>query len=297
MGKLELTYAWSESRVRCLRECRWRYFLTYYMAWEGWLANAPQEKRRAYMLKNMTNFPMYVGSVVHNVIEDVITVGRKTGQWKPLKEAQDDGIQALRKGWVQSIEKRWQARPKGNANFAEHFYQEEIDPKRLASYKYKVLASIKAFYDCPLFVIMQNLDSDDWLTIEDFQRFTLNTGEEVTVKIDCGFRYLGKVYLIDWKTGKVSDSVIDQLTTYAMYAVKQGWVTKPDDIVIIPAYLAAYANDGEKALPHLTVTMQHLMRQANIIRNEYPLLIEAHQHRDDPDYFEHTDNERACSRC
>lgn len=249
------------------------------------------------MLKNMTNLPMFIGSVVHNVIEEIITTGRKTEKWMTLEQAQKIGVQALRKGWKQSTDKRWQENPKHNINLAEHFYQEEVDKERINSFKQKVLSSLKAFYDMPLFEIMKGLDKDAWLTLEDFQKFQLNTGEEVTVKVDCGFRYDGKVYLLDWKTGKVSDSVIDQLTTYAMYAMKQGWAKKSDDMVIIPVYLAAYSELGELAMPHLDVTMQHMKRQAGIIRSEYPLLAEAFKNKDNQDYFKHTDNERACKGC
>ena len=297
MGKIYLTYAWSESRVKCLRECAWKYYLTYFMAWEGWLGNAPQEKQRAYMLKNMTNLPMFVGSVVHDLIEYIIITGRETGSWITLEQAQHQGVQALRRGWKQSKDKRWQGSPKRNVNLAEHFYQEEIDKEKLAGFKQKLLKSLKAFYDMPLFSILQNLEKDDWLTLEDFQKFQLDTEEEVTVKIDCGFKYRGKVYLLDWKTGRVSDTVIDQLTTYAMYAMKQGWAKKPEDIVIIPVYLAAYSDIGEKATPHLDVTMKHMKRQAGIIRSEYPILTEAFEHKDDPSHFEKTDNEHACMKC
>jgi len=302
MSKIELTYAWSESRVKCFRECAWRYFLTYFQAWEGWLGSAPQEKQRAYMLKNMTNLPMWIGSIVHDVIEEVITVGRTTGQWRTLEQAQHSGVQALRKGWKQSKEKRWQGSPKKNINLSEHFYNEGIEPDRLSSFKQKVLQSLKAFYDLqidntPLFTIFKTREKSDWLTLEDFQNFQLNTGEKVAVKIDCGFRYQGRVYLLDWKTGRVSDSVIDQLITYAMYAIKKGWANKPDDIVIIPVYLAAYSEIGEKATPHLNVTMQRMKRQASIIRSEYPMLTEAFEHKDDPSYFKRTDNEHACGRC
>lgn len=261
------------------------------------MTSAPQDKRRAYMLKNMTNLPMFVGSVVHDAIEEIITTGKTTGEWKPLEEAQKDAVQALRKGWKQSIEKRWQGSPKHNVNLAEHFYQEEIDPDRLKGFKHKVVSSIKAFYTMPLFKIMRTLPKEDWLTIEDFQKFQLNTGEDVTVKIDCGFRFEGKVYLLDWKTGQVSDSVIDQLTTYSMYALKQGWADKPEDIIIIPVYLSAYASLGDRATPYLDVTMTHMKRQAGIIRGEYPILRNAFENKDNPSYFKKTDNDYACKRC
>ncbi|KKN98972.1 hypothetical protein LCGC14_0142170 [marine sediment metagenome] len=298
MGKIfEQSYAWSNSRVQCMRECMWKYNLMYNTAWKGWESQAPQEKRRAYMLKQMTNFAMWTGSVVHNIIEEIITTGRATGEWINLEQAQKGGIQALRKGWKQSIDKRWQGRPKGNINLSEHFYQEDIDKDTTDRCKQKVLKSLKAFYEMPLFEVLKGLKNEDWLTLEDFQKFQLDTGEEVTLKIDCGFRYKGKVYLLDWKTGKVSDSVIDQLVTYGIYALKQKWAKKPEDIVIIPVYLAAFAELGEQAAPHLEVTMQHMKRQAGIIRNESPMLKKAFENRDNPDFFPKTDNEYACKKC
>lgn len=296
-NKIEQTYAWSNSRVKTFRECAWKYYLTYCASWEGWLGSAPQECQRAYMLKKMTNLPMLCGSVVHDVIEEVISTGRKTGEWKTLEQAQSDAVQELRKGWKQSKNKRWQDSPAKNTNLAEHFYQEELDPNKLNEFKQKVLRSLKAFYEMPVFEIIQGLKKEDWLSLEDFQKFQLNTGEEVTVKIDCGFRYQGKIYLWDWKTGRVSDNVIDQLTTYSMYALKQGWTDNPEDIIIIPVYLAAYAELGDRATPHLEVTMQHMKRQAGIIRSEYPMLTEAFENKDNPDYFQRTDNEHACERC
>ena len=296
MNKIEQTYAWSNSRIKIFRECPWRYYLTYFLAWEGWLTSAPQEKRSAYILKNLTNLPMWAGEIVHNIIEEIISTARKTGEWKTLKQAQHDGVQELRKGWQQSVGKEWLTSPK-KVNLSEHYYDQKIAPDKLQSYKQKVLKSLQAFYDIPLFEIMRNLPSNAWLTIEDFAQFELNTKERVSVKIDCGFRYNGKVYLLDWKTGKIDDNVIAQLTTYSMYGIKMGWATKPEDIVIIPVYLAAYAELGEQAIPHLDVTMEHMKRQAKIIRDEYPLLTAAFEHKDDPDYFEKTDNENACKWC
>jgi hypothetical protein len=249
------------------------------------------------MLKQMTSLPLWAGSIVHDIIEGIITEGRKTGEWKTLEKAQNEAVQLLRKGWKQSIDKRWQNSPKHNVNLSELFYQDGITPEKANEYKQKVLRSLKAFYDMPLFEIMKNLPEDFWLSLEDFQKFALDTGEEVTLKIDCAFMYEDKVHLIDWKTGKVSDSVIDQLLTYCMYALKKGWAKKAEDIIIVPAYLAAYAEIGEKATPHLEVTMDRMRRQAGTIRSEYPLLTEAFKNKDNDSYFKHTDNERACKFC
>jgi len=208
-----------------------------------------------------------------------------------------DAIQLLRKAWLDSTNKRWQQSPKHNTNLAEHFYDEEIPEEKTKAYKQKVLISLKSFYECPLYKILTSLKKKDWLSLEDFQSFELKTGEEVAVKIDCGFRYEGKIFLLDWKTGAVNDSVIDQLITYGMYAIKQGWTTNPENIVIVPVYLFAYPELGDKAMPYLSVGMDQLKRQANTIQKEYPMLKEAHEKQDDVEFFQHTHSERTCSRC
>lgn len=297
MGEIVQKHAWSESRTKTLRECMKKYYYTYCLSWGGWQSSAPQERRRAYMLKNMTNMPMLVGSIVHDIIEMVIKTGRQSGQWISLEDAQKDAIQLLRKAWLDSTKKRWQQSPKHNTNLAEHFYDEEIPEEKLKGYKNKVLVCLKSFYDCPLFSIMKSLLKKNWLTIEDFANFTLKTGEEVAVKIDCGFRHEGKVFLLDFKTGAVNDSVIDQLITYGMYAIKKGWVTNADDIVIVPVYLFSYPELGDKAMPYLSVGMDQLKRQAKTIQKEYPMLKEAHEKQDDVKFFQHTHSERTCNRC
>jgi len=297
MGELKQTYAWSESRIKTLRECMKKYYYTYCLSWGGWQSSAPQERRRAYMLKNLTNMPMFVGSVVHDTIEMIIKEGRKTGKWMELKDVQKHAVQALRVGWLDSVNKKWQQSPKHHTNLAEHFYDEEIPEEKLKGYKHKVLVCLKSFYDCPLFSIMTGLPKKAWLTIEDFAKFELKTGEEVAVRIDCGFRYEGKIFLLDWKTGAVNDSVIDQLVTYGMYALKQGWTTNPEDIIIVPVYLFAYPEQGDKAMPHLNVGMDQFKRQAKTIQKEYTILQEAHEKQDDVEFFQHTHSERTCGRC
>jgi hypothetical protein len=267
------------------------------MSWEGWLANASQEKRQAYMFKNMTTLPMFVGSIVHDVVESIITDLRNGKEPPSVEAAQKVAVERLRKGWIDSTKKRWTKSAKQYTNLAEHYYQEEVSKERADAYKHKLLACIYAFYNCRLFKLMEKLGPDNWITIEEFQKFQLKDGEEVAVRIDCGFRYEGKVYLVDWKSGRVTPGTVEQLVTYAMYALKEGWAKKVEDIVIVPAYLFAWSDIGEEAIQRGAVTMKHVQRQAGTIRSEYPLLRQAYQNRDNQEHFPRTDDEKACRFC
>ena len=137
MGTIELTYAWSDSRVKTLRECMQRYFLHYYQSWNGWNANAPPEKHAAYMLKNMTNIYMWAGSITHNEIESIVKEIRSDGKCRNLSKAQANIVQAFKTGWVQSKQKRWEKDPKRNVNLAEHYYKEDIDSDKWVNIKNK----------------------------------------------------------------------------------------------------------------------------------------------------------------
>lgn len=294
---LEQKYAWSNSRIKLLRECMYKYYLTYYQSWNGWRQDSPEECRQAYMIKNMTNMYMFVGSIVHDVIEKIIKEGIETGIHPSVETAEDMVVQKLRRGWIESEQKRWQKNAKQYTNLAEHYYKEELTHDRLQYFKQKTISCMRGFYDTPLYKVIKQLKPEDWITIEEFQSFKLKDGEGVSVKIDTGFRHNGCVYLIDWKTGKVNHDVIEQLVVYAMYALKMGWAKRPEDIIIVPIYLS-FTGDKNHALES-SVSMKQINHQASIIKKEYPILEQAHTNKDDKAFFfdKRTDDSRSCDRC
>lgn len=296
MAQLELTFAWSASRIKTLRECARKYWYNYFCAWEGWLAYAEKEKKDAYLLKNLTNFPMYVGTIVHNIIEDAIKQFKSKNKWPTMEESKTKAIQLLRQGWLESKNKDWQKNAK-KINFFEMYYNEMPDKNRLASYKTKALKCIEAFYKCELFKTMNSLQSEQWVSVEEFQKFKMITGEEVTVKLDCAFKNNGKLYIIDFKTGKPNDNIIEQVVTYSMYAIKMKWVEKIENIIIIPAFLSYFEDDPIQAFPIIEINKSQIQQQIDIIKREYPLLTKAHDNKNNEEYFEYTENKNSCRFC
>jgi len=293
MADIKLQFAWSESRVKLLRECAYKYFLNYYESWEGWHKNAPQRKQQAYLLKQLTNKHMWPGSIVHEVIEHVIKTYKLTGSWLSLRDAQELGVNKLRSGWISSTKKEWKKTPK-STNLFEHYYKEGLSKEETDKCKKIVLDSIRGFYGSRMAQIIQNLKSEDWIALEDFQKFAMDDGSEVSVKIDCGFKYCEKIYLLDWKTGKVNANVIEQLITYSMYALKKGFAKKLSDIVIVPIYLMHLGELGEV---ELTVSKQQLLGHASVIKNESAILRKAHENKDNEEWFKYTDNINKCQYC
>jgi hypothetical protein len=297
MAELQNKVQWSESRIKMLRECRRKYYLNYYLSWGGWLPTASPECQRAYMLKKMTSLPMWIGSVVHDVIEHVIAYRRASNckAAMPLEKAESEAVQALREGWLQSTDKLWKKNPGRAVNLFEHYYDVTIPQSKLDEVKQKVLRCLRAFYASPIGKTVNALQPDDFLTLEDFQSVTLNTGELVAVKLDFAFRQGAQAHLVDWKTGKFTGNVIEQLRTYAIYALKQGWVRRVQDVVIKPVFLDT--EDPNKCAIELAVDMKLLERQADIIRREWPLLLEADEKQGDIAAFPVTNDRSACKYC
>lgn len=293
MAQITNEAQWSESRVKMLRECRRKYYLNYFQSWNGWLNSAPLEKKMAYTLKKMSSIPMWTGSVIHDSIEAGLRIKRSGGTPK-LQDMEDAAIQALRKGWIDSTQKRWEACPSKALNLFEHYYKVEVPQEKVDGIKLKVLRCLRNLWKSEIWSQIMGLGTQDLVALEEFQSFTMKTGERVSVKIDCGFKKSPLVKLLDWKTGKASAGVIDQLVTYGMYALKMGWVKRLDDLRIVPVYLDT--ENGVRS-EELSVTMEMCARQASIIQQEYPLLMEADNLQGDINRFPVTDNQHACKFC
>ena len=62
-------FSWSRSRDNLFQECRRKYFYHYYGAWGGWEADAPEEVRTFYVLKQLSSRQQWAGKVVHEGVE------------------------------------------------------------------------------------------------------------------------------------------------------------------------------------------------------------------------------------
>ncbi len=296
----ELTYAWSDSRVKVLRRCMWEYFLTYFLSWDGWNDWADEDKKKAYMFKKMSNLFMFTGSVVHDEIQSILEEFRDTQKMRSCDDSKKRVVEALRKGLIESKNQKWKSSSSKFLNLEEHFYKKSIDKKFLIMLKNRAVKCIDTFYNSRIYemVITSGKDKENWLSLENYQSFELKGKEKVNVKIDLALKHAGKAYLFDWKTGKISPGTIGQLTVYAMYALKKGWVKTIDDVVIVPSYLNAYTlKNKDSAIQDTPVKMSDIMSQAEVIKNEYPMLTTAHENRNNEKHFIPTDNTNACEEC
>ncbi len=244
--------SWSTSRARTFATCRRRYYNDYYLSWLGWGRNADPERRQAYLLKKMTRLPMFAGDIVHRAIVEYFA-RRDQGLGWTAEEATAWGVAELRRGYKESRDGGWKARPAKSVRLAEHHYEEErIDEASGAAGDYgkryveRISACLQAFFELPAITAARDAEPGDWLACEEMSTFELFDTKIFAIP---DFAFLDPsgepepvVRIVDWKTGRPSDADRFQLEVYAFYARERWGVdpsrTKPVDVYLESGELA-----------------------------------------------------------
>lgn len=226
---------WSVSRARLFRSCQRAYYYQYYGAWGGWDANAPERARHLYALKQMTSFPLWAGSIVHEVVRDALMHCRSTHFMPTTGELQENARRRLNQGWLQSRKQLWKSDPKRNTNLFEHYYAEEgsqVPQEEINALKTKVFDALEGFRNCELADLLPGLEEWRWGDVDLLTSFVAGelpasgNAPKLPIKVWCAldFSYLGhdeKLHIIDWKTGgEHREELRIQLACYALYAMK-----------------------------------------------------------------------------
>lgn len=300
--------SWSTSRARTFAACRRRYYIDYYLSWLGWGRNADPERRRAYLLKKMTRMPMFAGDIVHRAIAEFYA-RRDQGLAWTAEEAIAWSVGELRRGYKQSRDGGWKARPAKSVRLAEHHYGEpEIDEGTGAAGDYgkryvdRISACLQTFFTDEALRAARESEPRDWLACEDMSTFELFDTKVFAVP-DFAFLQPGDgagdsvVRILDWKTGRPSPADRFQLEVYAFYA-RGRWEVDPErtraaDVYLLDGQIAEVAVDGD-------VLEGALARIESSIAAMREVHFDADASKGDPEAFPkvpESEARRECSRC
>jgi len=196
MGKLVNELSWSASRGKSFRECARSYWFHYYGSWPGWETFAPERTRLLYLLKQMTNLDIFVGNVVHRVIEEACQMA-KSGKPPTLEVTRERGTHLLREGWKESKDGTWKEKPKGTVNLFEHYYDTFVPPTKTDAVKKKAMDCLAGFFSSKEWQVIRALPADAWLAMEELDSFPMD-GTKAYAKPDLAIRVGDRVKLYDW---------------------------------------------------------------------------------------------------
>ncbi len=216
LGDLKNDFSWSYARNAKYQSCPRAYYYHYYAAWEGWSDEASPPVKQAYLLKNLTDLPRWVGTLVHESLKFALA-RLKAGQ--PVAEA--DLLKQMRTraqaDFSDSRSGRYQQQPNQLVGFQEHYYQTTLPPTAWREAWTRAETYLKTFLNSALYAHLRQQPADTFLDVETLQSFTV-AGEKVWVQMDLARREGETLCIYDWKTGHIeAESARRQLAIYGLY--------------------------------------------------------------------------------
>lgn len=228
---LKNEFSWSVSRHQLFTGCQRAYYYNHYGSWGGWEINAPERIRQTYILKNIVSMPIWVGSIIHDLIQKSLENFANTGFFPTAEQLKEDALNTMRTGWTQSVKKAWIQAPKKTNLFELYYGNGKNLPREMTDkIKERVLECIDNFAHSQILKEILATPFLNWKPIDKLSFFMIND-----LKVWCAidFAYTdqnGILHIIDWKTGSERKETLRfQLACYAIYAMEK-WHAKLESI-------------------------------------------------------------------
>lgn len=249
MSRIVHELSWSASRAGNFGTCLRRYYHDYYGSWRGWEAQAPEWRRRTYLLKKMTRMPMFAGDCLHRALAAWMAE-RARGRTRTAAEMEERALELLRSGYRESRDGSWRAQPSKRTRLAEHHYGEAaIDEASGAAAEYggrmveRLRRCVGHFFSMDGLEEARTIDPGAFLGLEEMGTIEFN-GTRVFCIPDFATELRSgggrAIHIYDWKTGRPREQDRFQLAVYMLYA-REKWDARPDEVTCSDVYLA----DGE----------------------------------------------------
>ena len=215
-------FSWSLSRHALLSECPRAYYYHYYASHNGWLKDAPEQTRKVYVLKNITNIYLLLGGLIHERAKDVINSIVHKRPLLSLEILTKITRDELRKAVRESREKdAFYRSPKYRCMLHEYYYGEGITEEQGERIIERMEACLKNLLECELIKELRNVDASQIKAVDKLDLIDLN-GIKVYCAPDLVLLKPRVCRIIDWKTGKDSEENEEdeawQVKVYAKYA-------------------------------------------------------------------------------
>ncbi|MCP3030987.1 PD-(D/E)XK nuclease family protein [Halobacillus sp. A1] len=293
--------SWSLSRHKTMLTCSRKYAYDYYLSHNGWLSNADSLARQTYRLKKITNLEMHFGSVVHDLIYQIIQRVLSNKEIPDEEAVVDEIRHHLNRSFIESTKKEhlWQHRPKHYTMLHEIYYSQTntLPEGKIQKITDRLSTTVKNFFASQSFADVLNKQDMRFMESEKF-RYMMVDGVKIFVVMDLLYRDLqnDKWVIVDWKTGKSSDEDRNQLALYALYLQQKHHIESLEDIVIRNEYLLDGTHVDHQLTEHDLVNVQRLY---GISMEQMKTFLSDPQHNAPLplDHFPMQEDPRVCARC
>lgn len=252
MSGLINAFAFSFSSYQEFKTCNRRWALHRIQAWNGWLREAPEERRLAYRLSKMRNYAALAGDLVHQQIEDVVD---------RIVTEPSTAIARFRIAWQASLadskSEAWRRiGPKKAPPLFEHYYG-CADQNRAARTVARATRCLENVFTLPE---LEDIKSADRLQMEELESFQLGPELKVWAKPDLAFWHSDeRLRIWDHKTGREREHDAVQVLLYALWAIHR-WGADPGAIRLFLSCLHEPSVEEVPVAPGALEHLEHLIR-------------------------------------
>lgn len=221
-------FSWSMARRAVFRECLRKYYFQYYGSHNGWVDEAPELARCAYRLKKLTTLELLAGKALHEKFAKSILDARGGMPLPTVEEIVQPVSDILNKAYAESKDRRrFEMQPKSIVMLHEFYYGSQPSRDKIDRINNRIRKCAHNFLQSTSFreaahsprVYVKGADNT-------FDFFLLN-GIKVYAAPDLLYKSSTDEYcIVDWKTGSVDPAVRDQLLTYSIYLLQQGYYNR-----------------------------------------------------------------------
>jgi hypothetical protein len=245
---------WSVSRDGRLRDCERRYYLHHYGSVGGKRADAPPQTRETYILKHLRNRFMWIGEIVHSLVETALQSMQQAAQ-PCVQDLIDRGVRRMRADFAESLHGTYRTRPGLACGLVEHAYSDPVAAQQWQAMRQRLERCLHNFMGMPLLQRMRQAPRLSWLGLEALSSFELE-GATIVVKPDFAWRNpAGQVEMVDWKSGSRSPAAHRQMAVYGLFAQRE-WGLGGANMLAHVAYL----DSGEVETFELTAAHMEVAR-------------------------------------
>jgi CRISPR/Cas system-associated exonuclease Cas4 (RecB family) len=231
---------------------------------------------------------------VHKVLEELLHHLRKSKSLPSYQIVAENLQNRLRQDYRDSKDAKYRLRPKRFIGLVEHEYQLPVNDEDWRAIATQAQACVKNFYHLPLLNQLKNLDSSEWLELEELNSFQID-GCKIWVSLDACYHSNDQIVLLDWKTGKSDEADHSlQMGIYAIYASEK-WKIQPDQIFLKEVYLATgEVREYESKSLDLEGTQKYVKKS---IQQMLALLSKPEHNHAEESNFSFTKDITQCAKC
>lgn len=296
MADLINEFSWSISQAKEAAECKRRYHYTRYGSWEGWpTGKGDMRAKQLYILKNLTRKEIWVGSVIHDAIKNILE-NIKGGYTVDYEVCERRLVDKMLNDIQSSKQKLYHKYPKRNTGFFEDEYGSGIPQAQLDNLIEFAKDCLRNFFKTTAFEKLRKIKRDQWLTIDESKPSSfIFEGTKIYVKLDAAIKEGERVMIYDWKTSRKEDvDYSAQLACYLIFATKQ-WNCKPHDVDVFEVNVAVNKTTLHHGIAAKIEWFEDYMRNSiNAIKN---LLQDTDTNLAFEDDFPKINDLRYCTKC